>query len=166
MEGPIFRYKLYDYGGRRNERKKFMNAFTDSNLIYTVSLSSFDQLCVEDDTTNRMLESIENCKDIINHNSFKNVPLFFVFTKYHIFQKKIQTSDLSKTFKDYDGGKDEKKALEFIINKYKSCNLNESRQVLTYVFDVSDDDLVDGFIKFFDEKCKEIQNELVRKTDH
>jgi hypothetical protein len=51
--------KLVDVGGQRNERKKWIHCFEGVNaLLFVVSLSEFDQVCYEDNNTNRMHESL------------------------------------------------------------------------------------------------------------
>ncbi|KAJ3128857.1 guanine nucleotide-binding protein subunit alpha [Physocladia obscura] len=52
IEGIIFR--VFDVGGQRSERKKWAPYFDDINaIIYLVAINSYDQICFEDNSTNR-----------------------------------------------------------------------------------------------------------------
>ena len=47
---------MYDVGGQRNERKKWIHCFEGvTAVIFVVGLSEFDQCLVEDGVTNRMV---------------------------------------------------------------------------------------------------------------
>jgi len=116
-------FKIFDVGGQRSERKKWANIFKDVNcILYVVATSEFDQMCYEDDTTNRMKESLELFTSTINIDTFVNTPIILFFNKIDIFQRKITSgmSDLSQTFPEYTGGKDVDAALNFISNLYVS----------------------------------------------
>jgi hypothetical protein len=59
------KYSLFLIGGQRNERKKWFNIISQTDLpIDVVSISDYNLLCYEDDTTNRLLESLEVFKDL------------------------------------------------------------------------------------------------------
>ena len=47
---------MYDVGGQRNERKKWIHCFDGvTAVIFVVGLSEYDQCLVEDGVTNRMV---------------------------------------------------------------------------------------------------------------
>ena len=44
-------YRLYDVGGQRSERKKWIHCFENVNsIVFLVSCSEYDQVLVEDET--------------------------------------------------------------------------------------------------------------------
>ncbi|EFO89083.1 hypothetical protein CRE_15098 [Caenorhabditis remanei] len=50
MKGKVFR--VFDVGGQRSQRKKWIHCFDDAKaLIYVASLSEYDQVLLEDNTT-------------------------------------------------------------------------------------------------------------------
>lgn len=50
---------MYDVGGQRSERKKWIHCFDDVTLIiFCVALSEYDQVLLEETTQNRMAESL------------------------------------------------------------------------------------------------------------
>lgn len=156
QDGPIINSKVYDYGGRIDKRKFFNRINPNHCLIYAISLSDFDQKCYEDDITNRMMEALELFGETMNYKRFQESSIFLVFTKYHIFKEKIKKKDLNILFQDYEGGHDEKKALEYIINKFKSLAKNNSRIVSSFIVDITDNDMVNQFLQEFEEKTKNL----------
>jgi hypothetical protein len=58
---------MYDVGGQRNERKKWIHCFDDvTAVIFVASLSEYDQVLYEDHTVNRMDEAVTLFADIAN----------------------------------------------------------------------------------------------------
>lgn len=54
IEGVTF--ELYDVGGQRNERKKWINCFEGVNtILFVAALSEYDQNLFEDSSVNRMV---------------------------------------------------------------------------------------------------------------
>ncbi|OXU29078.1 hypothetical protein TSAR_014315 [Trichomalopsis sarcophagae] len=52
-------FKLFDVGGQRSERKKWIHCFEDvTAIIFCVAMSEYDQVLHEDETT--ILDSIQN----------------------------------------------------------------------------------------------------------
>lgn len=44
-------YRLYDVGGQRSERKKWIHCFENVNaIVFLVAISEYDQVLVEDET--------------------------------------------------------------------------------------------------------------------
>ena len=61
---------MYDVGGQRNERKKWIHCFDDvTAVIFVASLSEYDQVLYEDNTVNRMEEAVTLFSDIANSRS-------------------------------------------------------------------------------------------------
>lgn len=125
-----FAFKLIDVGGQRNERKKWIKTFDNiTAAIFVVSLSEYDQKCYEDDVTLRMRESLTIFDEIFNSSHLAEVDVIIFFNKKDIFAEKIKTSDPKICFKNYTGGNDYEKALEFIQNQFKECNKEQGRQI-------------------------------------
>ena len=48
----FFRFRLFDVGGQRSERKKWIHCFEDvTAIIFCVAMSEYDQVLHEDETT-------------------------------------------------------------------------------------------------------------------
>ena len=53
-------FKMYDVGGQRGERKKWIHSFDDvTAIMFIASLSEYDQKLAEDRTKNRLKESLD-----------------------------------------------------------------------------------------------------------
>lgn len=51
--------RIYDVGGQRSERKKWIHCFEEVHaIIFIVAISEFDQVLLEDDTTVSFLKVI------------------------------------------------------------------------------------------------------------
>jgi GTPase SAR1 family protein len=117
------KYKLFDVGGQRNERKKWIHCFQEVTcLLFVASLSDYDLTCYEDDVTNRMQESLELYNEIINGTWFKSTQICLLLNKTDIFKKKLQQTDLSVAFSEYEGGQDYDTAMNFIKKKFEELN--------------------------------------------
>ncbi|CAB4475151.1 unnamed protein product [Rhizophagus irregularis] len=52
-------YRMFDVGGQRSERKKWIHCFENvTAIIFLVAISEYDQLLMEDETVNRMQEAL------------------------------------------------------------------------------------------------------------
>lgn len=58
---------LFDVGGQRSERKKWIHCFEAvTSIIFCVAISEYDQVLLEDGTQNRLEESIVLFDSIVN----------------------------------------------------------------------------------------------------
>ena len=63
-------YEMYDVGGQRNERRKWIHCFENvTAVIFVAAISEYNQKLFEDATTNRMLEALEIFEEV-NANKF------------------------------------------------------------------------------------------------
>ena len=64
-------YRLFDVGGQRSERKKWIHCFENvTALVFLVSLSEYDQMLYEDESVNRMQEALTLFDSICNSRWF------------------------------------------------------------------------------------------------
>ena len=64
-------FVMFDVGGQRNERKKWIHCFDDVNaVIFVVALSEYDQMLFEDNTVNRMVEAIALFEEVWKYLCF------------------------------------------------------------------------------------------------
>lgn len=128
------RFRMVDVGGQRSERKKWMHCFQEvTTVIFCVALSEYDLKLQEDDTTNRMHESLKLFKEICNSKWFIDTSMILFLNKKDLFADKIQHVDLNVCFEDYTGGKDYDKAIKFIETKFVSQNENPQKIIYTHV---------------------------------
>lgn len=126
------------------ERKKWIHCFEGvTAIIFVSSLSEYDQKCYEDDSTNRMRESMLLFDEICNSRWFFDTSVILFMNKLDLFKQKIQTIDLNVCFEDYDGGLDVDKAKEFIKNKYQELNKHkESKQIYAHFTCATETDIM------------------------
>lgn len=67
-----------------------------------VNLAEFSFTLYEDDTTNRMLESLVLTSELANSAYFQDVPIFLLFNMSDYFVKEVQRGQcLTSVFQDY-----------------------------------------------------------------
>lgn len=121
VQGTHFR--MVDVGGQRSERKKWMYCFQDvTAVIFCVALSEYDLKLYEDDTTNRMHESLKLFKEICNTKWFANTSMILFLNKKDLFAEKIAKIDLNVCFPEYNGGLNYDTASEYIRNTFLDQN--------------------------------------------
>jgi hypothetical protein len=92
-----------DVGGQRSERKKWIHCFQDvTAVIFCVALSEYN-LMLQEDTSNRMQESLKLFREICNSPWFENTAIVLFLNKNDLFRDKIQKVDLNVCFDDYKG---------------------------------------------------------------
>ncbi|KAJ5066443.1 guanine nucleotide-binding protein g(o) subunit alpha [Anaeramoeba ignava] len=144
------KFILFDVGGQRNERKKWIHCFQNVNvMIFCASLSEYDQMLYEDHRQNRMYESLMLFGELCNSRWFVNSMIILFLNKKDIFEKKIQTRDLKMCFPEYDGGCDYDNATAFITEKFKELNKRPDKKDIYVKFTCATDR--DAFQKIFDE---------------
>jgi len=121
FQEPPYVYNVVDVGGQRSERRKWINCFDDVKaIIFLEGLSGYNQVLFEDNTQNRMVESLNLFGEIVSNPIFKETPIFIFLNKKDLFEVMIRTVPLSHTFPEYQGPEGEVgPALEFIEAKYK-----------------------------------------------
>lgn len=89
-------FKMFDVGGQRNERKKWIHCFENVTAVLFVGvLSEYDQVLYEDENTNRMDETLNLFKEIVNSQYFINTSIILFLNKRDLFAEKIQRVPLS-----------------------------------------------------------------------
>lgn len=65
--------RMYDVGGQRSERRKWIQCFEDvRTLLFVVAISEYDMTLVEDSSRNRLKESLLLFENISNNLFFHN----------------------------------------------------------------------------------------------
>eukprot|EP01118_Nematostelium_gracile_P012954 TRINITY_DN4817_c0_g1_i1.p1 TRINITY_DN4817_c0_g1~~TRINITY_DN4817_c0_g1_i1.p1 ORF type:complete len:357 (-),score=84.82 TRINITY_DN4817_c0_g1_i1:14-1084(-) len=138
------KFRLVDVGGQRSERKKWLHCFQDvTAIVFCVAISEYDLKLYEDDSVNRILESLELFKSTVNNQWFngeKSPSMILFFNKSDLFREKIRKVDLKVAFDDYTGGKDFENAYRFIESKFLQANENPKRQIYTHLTCATDTD--------------------------
>lgn len=117
---PPYNYQVVDVGGQRSERRKWIHCFDNVNaIIFLEGLSGYNQVLFEDNSVNRMHESLNLFDEVLKNPLFKDTPVFLFLNKKDLFEEMIPKYPLSKCFPDYEGPAGEMKpALDFIQEKF------------------------------------------------
>ena len=95
------------------------------------SLSEYNQLCYEDESTQRLNESLFLFEDVCNNRWFKDTDIILFLNKTDVFKDKIETlKDLSRYQPEYQGNNDYESAKEFIKSKFLEKNHNPERNII------------------------------------
>lgn len=118
------RFQVYDVGGQRNERKKWIHCFDGvTGVIFLAALSAYDQTLYEDDKTNRMKEALDLFKQICNSRWFADASMILFLNKQDLFKEKVQKVPITTCFSDYPGAPhDEYESRAYIKEKFESQN--------------------------------------------
>ena len=99
-------FKMFDVGGQRSERKKWIHCFEGvTSIIFCVALSGYDLVLAEDEEMNRMMESMKLFDSICNNKWFVETSIILFLNKKDLFEDKIRHSPLSICFPEYKGMK-------------------------------------------------------------
>jgi len=166
-------FVMYDVGGQRNERKKWIHCFDDvTAVIFVASLSEYDQVLYEDNTVNRMDEAVTLFADIANSRWFKNTAMILFLNKKDLFIDKIRKVDIRNDgsdgsqprFLDYTAGivtgpegseeatRVQEAAKSYILNLFKS-KFTETEKKMYHHFTCATDT---GNVSTVFNACKEI----------
>lgn len=130
-------FEMYDVGGQRNERRKWVNCFEGvTAVLFVVAISEFNQKMFEDETTNRMLDALELFEEVCSNKAFDNSSIILFLNKRDLFQEKIQKVNIREIppFADYDGEPcDYEDGVAYFTNKFEDLNQNEERQIYSHV---------------------------------
>mmetsp|Transcript_17226 Transcript_17226/g.39808 ORF Transcript_17226/g.39808 Transcript_17226/m.39808 type:complete len:405 (+) Transcript_17226:347-1561(+) len=122
-------FEMYDVGGQRSERRKWIDCFDSVDaVIFVAALSEYDQNLAESKRTNRMVEALELFRSICNNRAFANTSVMLFLNKKDIFEEKLHYSDIAaqKPFTDYLGPpKDFNNGVLYFIEKFKDCLIND-----------------------------------------
>uniref|UniRef100_A0A8D3DQ51 Guanine nucleotide binding protein (G protein), alpha transducing activity polypeptide 2 n=1 Tax=Scophthalmus maximus TaxID=52904 RepID=A0A8D3DQ51_SCOMX len=119
-------FRMFDVGGQRSERKKWIHCFEGVTcIIFCGALSAYDMVLVEDDEVNRMHESLHLFNSICNHRFFALTSIVLFLNKKDLFEEKIKKVHLSICFPDYDGPNTYDDASNYIKVQFLELNMKK-----------------------------------------
>lgn len=137
---------MFDVGGQRSERKKWIHCFENvTSIIFCVALSEYDQVLLEeskqvnfffffplwrligrcniaDSIKNRMMESLVLFDSVVNSRWFKRTSIVLFLNKVDLFRQKLPRSPLNNYFPDYSGGNDVNRAAKYLLWRFNQVN--------------------------------------------
>ena len=157
-------YAVFDVGGTRSERKKWIHTFGQCHqVVFVASLSGYDEYLVEDATTvshapilrhpvmaswakadlssvqNQTHESLIVFESLMSLSWFKKSAITLVLTKVDLFEDKVKIKPIRDYFPDYLGPSNDSEAgREYFVQKYLSLNKTLNRKINVICADVTD----------------------------
>ncbi|KAF9342732.1 hypothetical protein BGX26_006965, partial [Mortierella sp. AD094] len=137
-------YRMFDVGGQRSERKKWIHCFEGvTAVLFLVAISGYDQCLVEDKDSNQMEEAMMLFDQICNSQWFVDTSMILFLNKMDIFRFKIKYSSIKTYFPDYDGPDDNVvEATEFFRKRFTRLNRSEHKEVYVHQTDATDTNLL------------------------
>jgi len=130
------RFRMYDVGGQRNERKKWIHCFEHvTAVLFVVAASEYDQVLYEDETTNRMIEALNLFEEICNSKHLRDPAIILFLNKKDLFEEKYKKVPLSVCFSDFKPQSDHfEEGLRFIAQQFQRRNVNyaQNREIYTH----------------------------------
>jgi guanine nucleotide-binding protein G(i) subunit alpha len=126
-------YRMFDVGGQRSERKKWIHCFENVHaILFLVAVSEYDEKLIEDESVNRMQEALTLFDSICNSRWFVKTSIILFLNKIDIFREKITQIPIDDFFEDYEGGPDFDSAIEYFRERFVSLNQNENKTIYTH----------------------------------
>jgi len=97
-------FHMFDVGGQRDERRKWIQCFNDvTAIIFVVACSSYNLVLREDTSQNRLRESLELFKNIWNNRFLKTISVILFLNKQDLLRDKVLAgkSKIEDYFSDY-----------------------------------------------------------------
>ncbi|XP_015920917.1 guanine nucleotide-binding protein subunit alpha homolog [Parasteatoda tepidariorum] len=124
-------FRFVDVGGQRSQRQKWVQCFEDvTSIIFLVSSSEFDQVLLEDRTTNRMLESKNIFDTIINNRCFSDVSVILFMNKTDLLQEKLARKDVDIRlyFPEFEGDPFDVEGVQlFFVDMFDNIRRDKTR---------------------------------------
>ncbi|KAK6109571.1 GTP-binding regulatory protein alpha chain -starfish, putative [Brugia malayi] len=126
-------FKMFDVGGQRSERKKWIHCFEGvTAIIFCVAMSEYDMKLAEDDEMNRMVESMKLFDSICNNKWFTDTSIILFLNKKDLFEEKIRKSPLTLCFPEYTGTNTYEEAAAYIQLQFENLNKRKDGQKEIY----------------------------------
>ncbi|ORX57035.1 putative Gpa2-guanine nucleotide-binding protein alpha-2 subunit [Hesseltinella vesiculosa] len=137
--GPLT-YRMFDVGGQRSERKKWIHCFENvTAILFVVAISGYDQALVEDRDSNQMHEALMLFDTICNSPWFVNTSMILFLNKIDILKDKIYVSPISRWFPDFKGDdQDFEQTRSYFKKRFQRLNQNTEKRVYIHYTDATD----------------------------
>lgn len=152
-------FRIFDVGGQRAERKKWIHCFQGvTAVLFIASLSSYNQTLFEDSNSNRMTEALLLFEDISNSSWFQDTAMILFLNKDDLFREKVRRVPITvcPSLKDFEGsGYDDSLAYIQMIfelccqskNVYTHCTTATDKGNMTAIFEAVQDIVIRQTLK-------------------
>ena len=100
----LISFRMVDVGGQKSERRKWIHCFEGVDAVmYLTAISEFDQFLSENESQNRLEESLNLFNTIIHYPWFLTSPIILFLNKTDLLKEKLEFSNLADTWPDFTG---------------------------------------------------------------
>ena len=133
-------YQVFDFGGARNERRKWVRAFESvTTVIFTVDIAAYDEVLFEDNAINCMLEALMLFDSICNSKWFANTQFVLFLHKMDKLERKLAISPMKKYFPDYNGDPTNLEEVKtYFRDRFLDCFSAYKQKVTVHFTSISD----------------------------
>uniref|UniRef100_A0A8B9GNX8 Guanine nucleotide-binding protein G(i) subunit alpha-1 n=1 Tax=Astyanax mexicanus TaxID=7994 RepID=A0A8B9GNX8_ASTMX len=119
-------FKMFDVGGQRSERKKWIHCFEGvTAIIFCVALSDYDLVLAEDEEM--LFDSI------CNNKWFTDTSIILFLNKKDLFEEKIKRSPLTICYPEYAGSNTYEEAAAYIQCQFEDLNKRkDTKEIYTH----------------------------------
>ncbi|KAF2452936.1 G-protein alpha subunit [Lineolata rhizophorae] len=139
-------YRMFDVGGQRSERKKWIHVFDNVHVVlFLVAISGYDHALVEDRSGNQMHEALMLFESISNSKYFERSALILFLNKIDLFREKLSggMSPIRKHFPDYRGKDNDIEAgQQFFRQKFENLVRDPKKEIYVHYTNATDTDLL------------------------
>merc|ERR1712228_35931 len=135
-------FNIFDAGGQRNERKKWIKLFDGvTAIIFVAALNHYATILFEDESKNSMQESLQLFDEICNQKWFRKTEIILFLNKNDLFEQRLREGiSLSVAFGDDESKDDDeefkkchKAASGFIRREYERLNRNPYKKIFVHI---------------------------------
>merc|ERR1712241_1099782 len=85
------KFHMFDVGGQRDERRKWIQCFNDvTAIIFVAASSSYNMVLREDNTQNRLREALDLFRSICNNRWLRTISVILFLNKQDLLEDKIR----------------------------------------------------------------------------
>ena len=86
------KFHMFDVGGQRDERRKWIQCFNDvTAIIFVAASSSYNMVLREDNTQNRLREALDLFRSIWNNRWLRTISVILFLNKQDLLEEKIKS---------------------------------------------------------------------------
>lgn len=139
-------YKMFDVGGQRSERKKWIHVFDNVQVVmFLAAISGYDQSLLEDRKGNQMNEALFLFDQISNSQYFAKSALILFLNKIDLFGEKVTSgmSPINRYFPDFRGkDNDVESGKKFFADKFKKLVRDPKKEIYIHYTNATDTNLL------------------------
>lgn len=135
---------MFDVGGQRNERRKWIHCFDGVHaVVFVASLSEFDQTLYEDESQDRMSEAYSLFDQICNSKWFRQTSMILFLNKKDLFEQKLADGKIFAQYnnkmcakdgrEEYQGENTLKECADYVKQIFLDKNKNKDKSIYTHV---------------------------------